>query len=215
MKLLLLGPPGGGKGTQASYLIKTLYIPQISTGDMLRGHLKNNSFLGRKAKKYMTSGELVPDQIILDMMKNRLQKSDCISGYILDGFPRTIPQAEGLDLLLKSLNQTLDFVIVINVNDNAIIERMSGRRFHLSSGRSYHIIYNPPKTKNKDDKTGEDLITREDDQKETVIKRLQVYHMETKPLIDYYSNKNILHTIDGEQSIENVKYNILNALNIS
>ena len=168
MRILLLGPPGGGKGTQAKFVIEKLNIPQISTGDMLREHVKDRTKLGDEAKSYMDSGKLVPDNVILEMMKVRLVQSDCNSGYILDGFPRTIPQAEGLNTLLKELNQNLDAVVVIQVNDDAIVNRMSGRRVHPASGRVYHLKYNPPLIKNKDDETGEDLIIRPDDKEDTV-----------------------------------------------
>ena len=179
MRILLLGPPGGGKGTQAKFLIEKLDIPQISTGDMLREHVTKQTSLGIKAKEYMNSGALVPDEVILGMMQERLSKQDCRKGYILDGFPRTIPQALGLDELLEKLNQTLDAVIVIDVSDDNIVDRMGGRRVHMSSGRVYHIEYNPPKIEGKDDITQEDLIIREDDKEETVRKRLKIYHNET------------------------------------
>ena len=169
MRILLLGPPGGGKGTQAKFLIEKLGIPQISTGDMLREHVTKQTSLGIKAKEYMNSGALVPDEVILGMMQERLSKQDCRKGYILDGFPRTIPQALGLDELLEKLNQTLDAVIVIDVSDDNIVDRMGGRRVHMSSGRVYHIEYNPPKIEGKDDITQEDLIIREDDKEETCL----------------------------------------------
>ena len=189
MKILLIGPPGGGKGTQAKKLMLKFDIPQISTGDMLREHVKKMTSLGVKAKEFMDNGELVTDSIILDMMKERLAQSDCTNGYILDGFPRTIPQAEGLDILLEQLNSPLDKAVVIDVDDNSIVERMGGRRVHPSSGRVYHIKFNPPKDKDKDDKTGEPLIIRQDDKKETVLKRLEIYHEITSPLIKYYTKK--------------------------
>ena len=208
MKILLLGPPGGGKGTQAKHLINKLNIPQISTGDMLREHVNNKTELGNKAKEYMNSGALVPDEVILGMMKERLIDNDCNNGYILDGFPRTIPQAEGLDSLLGELNQKIDVIIVIEVNDDNIVDRMSGRRVHPPSGRIYHIKYNPPKDEDKDDDTGEDLIVRDDDQENTVRKRLEIYHKETSPLIKYYeSNAKVCH-IDGEQDINQVSKSI-------
>ena len=214
MKILLLGPPGGGKGTQAKFLIQKYNIPQISTGDMLREHLKKETKLGLEAKKFMNSGELVPDTVIINMMKERLKKNDCKNGYILDGFPRTLSQAEGLDLLLNSLNQALDHVIVINVDDQIIIDRMGGRRVHPESGRTYHIIFNPPKTDNKDDLTGEDLIIRPDDQKATVKKRLNVYHNQTKPLINYYNkNKNLVKNINGTKEITIVRDSIFSLIN--
>ena len=208
MKILLLGPPGGGKGTQAKFLIQKYDIPQISTGDMLRENIKNNSKLGIEAKTFMDSGELVPDELIINMMKIRLKEDDCINGYILDGFPRTLSQAEGLDILLGNLNQNLDHVIVINVDDQIIIERMGGRRIHPESGRTYHKIFNPPKIENKDDVTGENLIIRPDDQEDTVKNRLNIYHDQTKPLIDYYQNKGIVQIINGDQNIIDVRKNI-------
>jgi adenylate kinase len=214
MRILLLGPPGGGKGTQASYLIDQLNIPQISTGDMLREHVRNNTDLGLKAKEFMTSGSLVPDEVILGMMKERIVQDDCMQGYILDGFPRTIPQAIGLDNLLKDINQSLDSVIVINVNDDNIVERMAGRRVHLSSGRVYHIKYNPPKNDGKDNDTQEDLVIREDDKEETVRKRLDIYHQETSPLISYYGDRDIVSHINGEADISDVSQSIREILNI-
>tara|TARA_Y100001970_G_scaffold71857_1_gene91238 strand:+ start:3441 stop:4085 length:645 start_codon:yes stop_codon:yes gene_type:complete len=213
MRILLIGPPGGGKGTQAKKISEKYNIPQISTGDMLREHVKNKSNLGIKAKNYMENGELVPDSLILDMMKVRLQNNDCKNGYILDGFPRTIPQAEGLNTLLNSLNSPLDKVLVINVDDNKIIERMGGRRVHLSSGRVYHIKFNPPKVDNIDDITGETLSIREDDKEQTVKNRLTIYHELTSPLISYYTNMNILTNINGDQNIDTVFNSISIKLN--
>ena len=207
MRILLLGPPGGGKGTQSKFLMEKFNIPQISTGDMLRAHVNENTELGKKAKEFMSKGELVTDSLILDMMQIRFQQSDCSRGYILDGFPRTITQAEGLDILLAKINQKLDYVIVINVIDDEIVERMGGRRMHPESGRVYHIKYNPPKNEGKDDITNEDLIIRDDDKENTVRNRLTVYHNQTKPLIEYYIENIIL--IDGSQTIDNVKNNIL------
>ena len=208
MNILLLGPPGGGKGTQANFLIKKFNIPQISTGDMLREHVKNGTNLGIEAKGYMDSGLLVPDKVILGMMKVRLNESDCLHGYILDGFPRTIPQAEGLEELFNELNQQLDYVLVINVDDNLIVNRMGGRRVHQGSGRVYHVKYNPPKNDGIDDETGEKLIIRVDDQEDTVRKRLKVYHEETSPLINFYKIQNIVHHINGEGSIQEVTQTI-------
>ena len=214
MRILLLGPPGGGKGTQAKFLIEKLDIPQISTGDMLREHVTKQTSLGIKAKEYMNSGALVPDEVILGMMQERLSKQDCRKGYILDGFPRTIPQALGLDELLEKLNQTLDAVIVIDVSDDNIVDRMGGRRVHMSSGRVYHIEYNPPKIEGKDDITQEDLIIREDDKEETVRKRLKIYHNETSPLINHYKNKNIVSQINGELNISDVSQEIEKIINL-
>jgi len=208
MKILLLGPPGGGKGTQAKFLIERLNVPQISTGDMLREHVKNQTDLGAEAKSYMNSGRLVPDEVILGMMKVRLDKSDCKNGYILDGFPRTIPQAKGLDTLLVELNQSLDFVIVVEVNDDTIVSRMGGRRVHPASGRVYHIKFNPPEIKNRDDDTGEELIIRSDDKESTVRKRLEIYHAETSPLINYYQLQSLVYKVNGETDIDIVSSSI-------
>tara|TARA_B100001287_G_scaffold160859_1_gene135249 strand:- start:844 stop:1479 length:636 start_codon:yes stop_codon:yes gene_type:complete len=210
MRILLLGPPGGGKGTQSKFLMEQFNIPQISTGDMLREHVKKNTVLGKKAKEFMDKGELVTDSLILDMMEIRFKDSDCKNGFILDGFPRTIIQAQGLEKLFNKTNQKLDHVIVINVNDDDIVERMGGRRVHLQSGRTYHVIYNPPKNENLDDKTNEPLITRDDDKEKTVRNRLSVYHKQTKPLIEFYSD-NVIN-IDGSKKIQTVKHNILNEL---
>ena len=210
MRILLLGPPGGGKGTQSKFLMEQFNIPQISTGDMLREHVKKNTVLGKKAKEFMDKGELVTDSLILDMMEIRFKDSDCKNGFILDGFPRTIIQAQGLDKLLDKTNQKLDHVIVINVNDDDIVERMGGRRVHLQSGRTYHVIYNPPKNENLDDKTNEPLIIRDDDKEKTVRNRLSIYHKQTKPLIEFYSD-NVIN-IDGSKKIQTVKHNILNEL---
>ena len=215
MKILLLGPPGGGKGTQAKFLIEKLHIPQISTGDMLREHVTKQTSLGIKAKEYMSSGALVPDKVILGMMQERLLNEDCKNGYILDGFPRTIPQALGLDKLLEKLKQALDAVIVIDVNDDNIVDRMGGRRVHMASGRVYHIIYNPPKVKGKDDETQEDLIIREDDKEETVRKRLEIYHNETSPLINHYKEQNIVSRINGELNISDVSQEIEKIINLN
>ena len=213
MRIMLLGPPGGGKGTQAKYIENSWNIPQISTGDMLRENVKNSTPLGIEAKNYMEKGELVPDQVILNMMKGRLQNDDCKSGYILDGFPRTIPQAEGLTVLLNNINQELDIVILLNLDDNIIVKRMSGRRVHPSSGRVYHIEYNPPKIENKDDETGEVLIIRPDDQEKTVRNRLKVYKEQTSPLIEYYNKLNILNKIEANGSIQKINNKIKEAIN--
>ncbi|MAV59361.1 MAG: adenylate kinase [Candidatus Marinimicrobia bacterium] len=212
MKLLLLGPPGGGKGTQSKFLVNKFSIPQISTGDMLREHLKNNTSLGQKAQRFMDSGNLVPDDIILNMMENRFKKTDCKKGYILDGFPRTLTQAEGLEKLLSHLKQNLDLVIVINVDDDIIIDRMGGRRIHPASGRTYHIKFNPPKKNDIDDITGEKLIIRIDDQEDTVKKRLEVYHSLTKPLINFYQSKDIISFINGENEIKKVRRDIFHLI---
>ena len=208
MNILLLGPPGGGKGTQAKFLIEKLNTPQISTGDMLRAHVNNKTDLGLEAQSYMNNGSLVPDEVILGMMKVRLNKSDCKNGYILDGFPRTMPQAKGLDILLKELNQSLNFVIVIEVNDDTIVNRMGGRRVHPASGRVYHIRFNPPKVDNIDDETGDKLLIRPDDEENTVRKRLEVYHKETSPLINFYESQNLVYKINGDTDIDIVSNSI-------
>ena len=182
MRLILLGPPGAGKGTQAGYITAIYGIPQISTGDMLRSAVKAGTPLGLAAKKVMGTGALVSDEIIIGLVKERLKEPDCANGYLFDGFPRTIPQADAM----KMAEVPLDYVLEIDVPDSAIVERMSGRRVHLASGRTYHVMFNPPKVPGKDDLTGEDLIQRDDDKEETVKKRLDVYHAQTKPLIDYY-----------------------------
>ena len=184
MRAILLGGPGAGKGTQASYIKEKFGIPQISTGDMLRAAVKAGTPLGLEAKKVMESGGLVSDEIILGLVKERIQEADCATGFLFDGFPRTLAQAEAL----KTDGVNIDCVIEIDVDDEEIIKRMSGRRAHLASGRTYHIIYNPPKVEGKDDETGEDLVQREDDKEETVRERLRVYHEQTEPLIDYYSS---------------------------
>ena len=183
MRLILLGPPGAGKGTQANFIKEKFGIPQISTGDMLRAAVKAGTPLGLEAKKVMDAGGLVSDDIIIGLVKDRLQQDDCKSGYMFDGFPRTIPQADAM----KDAGVPIDFVLEIDVPDAEIVERMSGRRAHLASGRTYHVKYNPPKVEGKDDVTGEDLVQRDDDKEETVKKRLDVYHSQTKPLVEYYS----------------------------
>jgi adenylate kinase len=183
MRLILLGAPGAGKGTQAQYICQKFGIPQISTGDMLRAAVKAGTPLGVEAKKVMDAGGLVSDEIILGLIKERLQQPDCKKGFLFDGFPRTIPQAEAL----RKQGVKLDAVVEINVEDAEIIKRMSGRRVHPGSGRTYHVVFNPPKVAGKDDATGEALIQRDDDKEETVRKRLDIYHSQTKPLVEFYS----------------------------
>jgi adenylate kinase len=183
MRLILLGAPGAGKGTQAAFICQKYGIPQVSTGDMLRAAVKAGTPLGLEAKKVMDSGGLVSDGIIIGLVKERIAQPDCANGFLFDGFPRTIPQAEAM----KQAGVPLDIVLEIDVPDAAIIERMSGRRVHVASGRTYHVTFNPPKVAGKDDATGEDLIQRDDDKEETVRKRLDVYHSQTRPLVDYYS----------------------------
>jgi adenylate kinase len=182
MRLILLGAPGAGKGTQAAFLCQKFGIPQISTGDMLRAAVKAGTELGLAAKKIMDAGGLVSDDIIIGLVKDRITQADCANGFLFDGFPRTIPQAEAM----KQAGVKIDYVLEIDVPDSSIIERMSGRRVHVASGRTYHVVFNPPKVAGKDDVTGEDLIQREDDKEETVRKRLDVYHQQTRPLVDYY-----------------------------
>ena len=183
MRLILLGPPGAGKGTQATYIKEAFGIPQISTGDMLRAAVKAGTPLGLAAKKIMDSGALVSDDIIIGLVLDRLKQADCANGYLFDGFPRTIPQAEAM----KNADVTIDYVLEIDVPDSAIIERMSGRRVHPASGRTYHVKFNPPKVAGKDDVTGEPLIQRDDDKEDTVRHRLAVYHAQTEPLVAYYT----------------------------
>ncbi|HSM74013.1 MAG TPA: adenylate kinase, partial [Desulfobacterales bacterium] len=182
MRLILLGGPGAGKGTQANYIKERYQIPQISTGDMLRAAVKAGTELGQKAKAVMDAGGLVPDDVIIGLVKERIKESDCQKGFLFDGFPRTIPQADAM----KAAGVAIDAVVDIDVPDEEIIKRMSGRRVHLASGRTYHVVFNPPKAEGKDDVTGEPLIQRDDDKEETVRKRLEVYHAQTEPLISYY-----------------------------
>ena len=209
MRLLLIGPPGGGKGTQAKFLIDRFAIPQISTGNMLRGNIHNNTSLGQDAQKFMKSGQLVPDSIILDMMKKRLAEEDCCNGFILDGFPRTIPQAEGLYNLLKGMNQKLDHVIVMDLPDNLIITRLSNRRSCKGCGQVYNLIFEPPKNAGKCNICNEDLYLREDDNPATIQRRLTVYHQQTKPVIKYYSDQRLTKIIDSKGTIDEIRSDIL------
>ena len=198
MKIILLGAPGAGKGTQAQFISKHLNIPQISTGDMLRASVASKSDLGLKAKDIMEKGELVPDDLILDLVKDRISESDCTNGFLFDGFPRTLDQASAL----KDRGIAIDCVIEIMVDDNEIIQRMSGRRVHPGSGRTYHITHNPPKRENIDDQTGEPLIQRPDDNEETVKKRLAIYHEQTYPLVEFYKSLS-----NGETSTNYIEIN--------
>ncbi|KGQ36575.1 adenylate kinase [Gallibacterium genomosp. 1] len=205
MKIILLGAPGAGKGTQAQFIMNKYGIPQISTGDMLRAAIKAGSDLGKQAKVLMDAGKLVPDDLIIALVKDRVAQPDCAKGFLLDGFPRTIPQADAL----KSAGITIDFVLEFDVPDEVIVERMSGRRIHQPSGRSYHIVYNPPKVEGKDDITGEDLIIRADDKPETVLDRLKVYHSTTQPLVDYYkkeadAGQTAYFRLDGTLTVDTV-----------
>jgi adenylate kinase len=216
MRVILLGGPGAGKGTQATFIKEKFGIPQISTGDMLRAHVKAGSDLGKAAKKIMDEGGLVSDDIIMGMIKERIKEDDCKKGYLFDGFPRTLPQADAL----KAAGIPVDAVVEIDVDDAEIIKRMSGRRAHLASGRTYHIEFNPPKVAGKDDVTGEDLVQRDDDKEETVKKRLDVYHKQTEPLIKYYSEWSATgedgapayHKIAGIGSVEDIRDSIFRAL---
>lgn len=214
MKIILLGAPGAGKGTQAQFLTKAFDIPQISTGDMLRAAIKAGTELGMLAKSFMDSGKLVTDEIIIGLVKERITADDCKNGFLLDGFPRTVPQADAL----KEAGVAIDAVIEIDVPDSVIVERMSGRRAHLASGRTYHIVYNPPKVEGKDDETGEDLVQRDDDKAEVVLDRLRVYHEQTSPLVNYYKgvaadDSTVKYiTIDGTQPIDTVEKEIISRL---
>ncbi|MBL8526103.1 MAG: adenylate kinase [Burkholderiales bacterium] len=184
LRSILLGAPGAGKGTQAGFITQRYGIPQISTGDMLRAAVKAGTPLGLEAKKIMDAGGLVPDEVIIGLVRDRIAQPDCANGFLFDGFPRTIPQAEAM----KQAGVAIDYVIEVDVDDAEIIKRMGGRRVHLASGRTYHVVFNPPRVPGKDDATGEDLVQRDDDREETVRKRLAVYHSQTKPLVEYYAN---------------------------
>ena len=205
----MIGPPGGGKGTQAKYLVEYFSIPQISTGDMLRENVHNQTSLGKKAQKFMTDGKLVPDSVILDMMENRLDEEDCYNGFILDGFPRTIPQAEGLNDLLNEMNNNLDHVVVMDVPDNLIITRLSNRRSCKGCGQVYNLIFEPPANAGKCNECNEELYLREDDNPTTIQKRLTVFHQQTEPVIKYYSNQGIAKVIDSKGSIDTVRTEII------
>lgn len=213
MRVILLGSPGSGKGTQAQFIVERFGIPQISTGDMLRAAVREGTPLGIEAKKIMDAGQLVSDSIILGLIKERIAKPDCENGFLLDGFPRTIAQADGL----ADMGVALDNVIEIAVDDEEIVNRLSGRRVHPGSGRTYHVVFNPPRVEGIDDETGEPLQQREDDKEETVRKRLNVYHEQTKPLVDYYqakarSNGLIYTTIPGVGSVTDIREHVLAAL---
>ena len=204
MKIVMLGAPGAGKGTQAKRIAAKFSIPHISTGDIFRANIKNNTPLGAKAKSYMDKGELVPDELVIELIMDRFAQDDCVNGYVLDGFPRTIPQAEELDKALKSVNDNLDYAIDVEVPDDNIINRMSGRRACVNCGATYHIVHNPPKVENECDTCNGELILRDDDKPETVKNRLDVYHTQTEPLLKYYTEKGILYTVDGTQDMDTV-----------
>lgn len=204
MKIIMLGAPGAGKGTQAKQIAGKYSIPHISTGDIFRANIKNGTDLGKKAKEYMDQGLLVPDELTCDLVMDRIQQDDCVNGFVLDGFPRTIPQAKALDAALEKLGQHMDVAIDVDVPDDNIVNRMSGRRACLDCGATYHVVSLPPKTEGKCDHCGSDLVLRDDDKPETVQKRLSVYHEQTQPLIDYYKNQGILKSVDGTQPMEAV-----------
>lgn len=204
MKIIMLGAPGAGKGTQAKKIAAKYEIPHISTGDIFRANIKNNTELGKKAKTYMDQGLLVPDELVVDLVVDRVNQDDCGNGYVLDGFPRTIPQAEALTEALAKMGQKIDYAIDVNVPDENIVRRMGGRRACVGCGATYHVEYAPTKKEGICDTCGSELILREDDKPETVQKRLNVYHEQTQPLIDYYTNAGILKTVDGTVDIEDV-----------
>ena len=212
MNIMLFGAPGSGKGTQAKPIMEKYNIPQISTGDILRSAIAEKSPLGLEAKKVMDLGQLVSDDIIIGIIKERLKQDDCKKGFILDGFPRTIPQAEALEVIMKELGIKLDKVISLNVPDSAMLERITGRRVCPNDGTSYHITFNQPKVEGKCDICGTELILRKDDNAETVVSRLEAYHKQTAPLFDFYKEKNILVEIDGMAGLEEVKNQIVRVL---
>ena len=204
MKIIMLGAPGAGKGTQAKQIADKYSIPHISTGDIFRANIKNGTELGKKAKQYMDQGALVPDELTCDLVMDRIQQDDCKNGFVLDGFPRTIPQAEALDAALGKINEKMDYAIDVDVPDENIVNRMSGRRACLNCGATYHLISIPPKVEGICDRCGSEIVLREDDKPETVQKRLKVYHEKTQPLIDYYKNQGILKSVDGTQPMDEV-----------
>ncbi len=204
MKIIMLGAPGAGKGTQAKMIAAKYGIPHISTGDIFRENIKNGTELGAKAKEYMDKGLLVPDELVVDLVIDRFKADDCKNGYVLDGFPRTIPQAEALDNALTAIGESVDYAINVEVPDENIVNRMSGRRACVGCGATYHIVYNPTKVEGKCDTCGADLILRDDDKPETVLNRLKVYHEQTQPLINYYEGKGILKEVDGTVDMNEV-----------
>ncbi len=214
MRIVLLGAPGAGKGTQAVLLAEKLNVPHISTGDIFRSNIANGTELGRKAKEYIDKGELVPDEVTVDIVKDRLENPDCKKGFILDGFPRTISQAERLDEILEGMGTALDYVINIEVDDEYIIKRLTGRRVCPGCGASYHITNNPPARPGICDKCGMEIIQRKDDNEETILNRLKTYHIQTEPLIDYYRKQGKLFSVDGRLSIEETTGSILKAVGV-
>lgn len=212
MKLIMLGAPGAGKGTQAKKISAKYKIPHISTGDIFRANIKGGTELGMKAKAFMDQGQLVPDEITIEMLLDRIKETDCENGYVLDGFPRTIPQAESLTKALTDLGDKIDRAINVDVPDENIISRMSGRRACLGCGQTYHVVYNAPKQEGICDACGQELVLREDDKPETVSRRLEVYHEQTQPLIDYYRAAGVLAEVDGTQDLEKVFQDIVKIL---
>lgn len=212
MKIIMLGAPGAGKGTQAKKIAEKYQIPHVSTGDIFRSNIKEGTQLGRKAKEYMDQGALVPDELTIGMLMDRIQQEDCSNGYVLDGFPRTIPQAESLQKAITEMGQKIDFAINVDVPDENIINRMSGRRACISCGATYHIVYNPSKIAGICDVCGSELVLRDDDKPETVKKRLAVYHDQTRPLIDYYKEAGVLVNVDGTQELNKVFSDITDIL---
>jgi adenylate kinase len=212
MKIIMLGAPGAGKGTQAQMIAEQYHIPHISTGDIFRANIKNGTELGKKAKEFMDKGQLVPDELTVQLLLDRVAQDDCKDGYVLDGFPRTIPQADVLDQELTKLGDKVDYAINVDVPDENIIHRMSGRRACLKCGATYHIEHIPPKKEGICDKCGSELVQREDDKPETVKNRLSVYHEQTQPLIEYYTRKNILKTVDGTRDMKDVFSDIITIL---
>lgn len=212
MRIIMLGAPGAGKGTQAKQIAAKFNIPHISTGDIFRANIKGGTELGKKAKAYMDQGALVPDELVVDLVADRIEQEDCKEGYVFDGFPRTIPQAEALDKALEEMGSKIDFAIDIDVPDENIINRMSGRRACLACGATYHVQFNAPKAEGICDTCGKELVLRDDDKPETVKTRLDVYHNQTQPLIDYYTEKGVLKSVDGTKDVAEVFQSILDVL---
>ena len=204
MKIIMLGAPGAGKGTQAKQIAAKYEIPHISTGDIFRANIKEGTELGKKAKAFMDKGELVPDELTCDLVMDRIKQDDCENGFVLDGFPRTIPQAEALTAALEKINEKMDYAIDVDVPDENIVKRMGGRRACVGCGATYHVVYSPTKVEGVCDKCGEELIVRDDDKPETVLNRLEVYHNQTQPLIDYYNEQGILKSVDGTVDMKDV-----------
>lgn len=212
MKIIMLGAPGAGKGTQAKMISDKFEIPHISTGDIFRANIKNGTELGKKAKTYMDQGLLVPDELVVDLVVDRVKQEDCVKGYVLDGFPRTIPQAESLDAALLKINEKIDYAINVEVPDENIVRRMAGRRACVACGATYHLVHIPTKVEGICDRCGSELILREDDKPETVLNRLSIYHEQTQPLIEYYTKQNVLVEVDGTVDLKEVFENIVKIL---